>query len=120
MRIGLSIMNEAGVITQRGRVFVADEGISRRPVLFWFHEPFTLRWRELSAWVVADLVRIDRDGHAESIVNRTLELGARKRVYFVASDGNETGFQDLVTAVWRYVPDKETESLLSQVRTPNV
>jgi len=98
-----------------GRVVIDEDGIAQRPILLFFGAPFRLRWQEITAWAVSDQVnRVVKTG-AERIDRRVLELHSAGKIHFIVRRPDDPAFQQIVDAVRRRLPDKQTESLLARV-----
>ena len=104
-----------------GRVTIDRDRIAQRRVLWLFGRSFSLAWPEIAGWAVAETRRIDQRSGEERIVSRTLELHTQTGIEFITRPPDGTAFEEIVAAVQRHLPDKQTQSrleTLSMLRSP--
>jgi len=100
-----------GALARRiGRVVVDDDGIAQKPILGLFGERFSLRWSEVSAWTVREMVLAEPTTGKERVVSRVLSLYWEGGVHFITRSARDREFQSIVDAVREQLPSKELKA----------
>jgi hypothetical protein len=97
-----------------GRVTVDDRGIRQKPFLLFFGSRFDLAWADIRAWATVEAVLGSAEGG--TVIARILELHTADNVHSIQRSGSDAGFGAMVEEVRRQLPDKQTKSILAQMR----
>jgi hypothetical protein len=95
-------------------VTIDESGIRQGPLLLFFGSRFDVPWSDITRWATVEAVLAS--GSSESVIARILELHTADKVHSIEHSGSAGSFNELVEEVRRRLPDKQTKSILSQMR----